>query len=103
MTDYDQRRPRRSAAVIPSPASEDTADRSDDHRRPADVVADDYSAVKLAEHLAHAKFSAPKIYGAVNFTLRADPEAAAEDLRVAVGGRAAAYRWAVALVAEVGR
>lgn len=54
-----QRPPGRAATTVPSPASEDTADRSDDHRRPADVVADDYSAVKLAEHLAHAAQASP--------------------------------------------
>lgn len=49
----------------------------------ADVAADPWSAHCLSLHR--------------------DPEVAAEDLKAAVGGRAAAYRWAVALIAEVGR
>ena len=47
-----QRPPGRAATTVPSPASEDTADRSDDHRRPADVAADPFSARVLDEHLA---------------------------------------------------
>ncbi len=50
---------------------------------PSDVAADPWSAHCL--------------------NLNRDPEVAAEDLKAAVGGRAAAYRWAVALIAEVGR
>lgn len=93
-----QRPPGGAATTVPSPASEDNADRSDDHRRRADVAsADNYSAARLAEHLSASDRAAETL------TLHVDPEAAAEDLRAAVGGRAAAYRWAVALIAEVGR
>lgn len=49
----DQRRPRESAAVIPTPASvKDSTERNGEARCGADVAADPFSARVLDEHLA---------------------------------------------------
>ncbi len=66
--------------------------------RPAHVCADEYAASVLARSLPsrHAQVLDRRLESHV------DPEVAAVLLTEQLGGRAAAFRWATALLAEVG-
>lgn len=102
MTDHAQPPPRANGA-----AAEFTGRAGDENRShcatrvrqpAAAVTADGYAAGTLDRWLRTRE----RALGG-RLVLHRDTERAAELLAEALGGRAAAYRWAVALVAEVGR
>lgn len=98
-TPDDQRRPRRSAAVIPTPASvKDSTQSSDDPRRRAGVAADRYSAGRLEEYLSNRER-----VGGRSFRVFEDPDRSALVVRAALGGDGPALRWARALLEELSR
>lgn len=74
-----------------------------DPRRSSVVPAATPTSTTIATGPTAAADVAADPWSAHCLNLHRDPEVAAEDLKAAVGGRAAAYRWAVALIAEVGR
>lgn len=90
----DQRRPRGSAAVIPSPASvKDSTQRTEDPSRRTGVAADNYSAGTLRRWTEQRERA---LGGTVRVHL--DATLAGEDLASALGGRQLARAWAAELM-----
>lgn len=93
----EQRRPRGSAAVIPTPASvKDTAQRTAEAGRRSGVAADGYSDGTLARWTARRERALGD-----RLVLNTDPELAGEQLREQLGGRALAQVWAHQLLAAL--
>lgn len=89
----DQRRPRGSAAVIPSPASvKDSTHRTEDTSRRTGVAADNYSAGTLRRWTEQRE----RVLGRT-MRVHLDATLAADDVAEALGGRQLARAWAAEL------